>query len=37
MGLRLLNPSVELGFGRVGESGQVCGGQTWGLGVVPIM
>ncbi len=37
MGLRLLNPGVELGLGRVCESGEGCACQTWGLGVVPIM
>lgn len=37
MGLRLLSPGGTLGLGRVGESGESCASQTWGLRIVPIM
>ena len=37
MGLRLLSPGGALGLGRVGESGESCASQSWGLVVVTIM
>ena len=37
MGLRLLSPGGTLGLGRVGESGESCASQIWGLVAVTIM